>query len=1027
MVALNQGSTRIVVKRFIVPVILLATSLLLVTVAAAEPVRVGVMRPGLPLDGWPLNGDSWVVLDGAESLSSRESQRAYEDLLRRASEKGSQVVVSLRGMPLDPAGEEVDLWLQFVRQAVRSADGRVDAFQLGGALGDGRALDSYAFLLKATSLAVRAEGRRVGSVSTILQASLPVEQLERQRELWSYDVAPYVDGLVLGVDGSSLNATLSESIAEWTIATLEYPPAPRLWLQLRGGEPLERASRAIEALGAGAIGVFVEASAADGVDLTRWSSEVDQALAEGYAPAPLGKSQLLDAGGQPVVDGRPLARFFEDRTGRAMVFYGLPPSDVATGQEHKLTVPDPALRETTLLDFTGGESQRVGSSQLNGGRAIRVNEGPLPQAVRFMRPAGPLDLPAEAIESTSQREPTAEEILAQYREVQRVQDDRLERWTAKGRTDFHFRLTAGGSTIDYSIASNYFWERGRELEWEETDYYINGNRLNWKKIPNIPLIQPEKVITLPLDLTLDRTYAYRKVGREKVGDREAWVLAFEPTDPDAPLSLYRGKVWVDVENYERLRSSLVQTRLGAPVLSNEEVDDYELIIGDDGQRYRMLSVVDGQQLWNAGGRNFVVQREVTLWDIQVNPPAEEFEKRRDVAYDGDNKMVRDTLDGFRYLKKEEDGSRTVQTELDTSQLFAGGGGFKDRSTDGIIPLAGVNYFNYDVAGKGVQVNAFFAGVLGFFTFSDPNAFGKNWDTTINASLSGIKPDDELFVGDQELLFERIERRTQNVSFNLGMPVGKFVKLNVGAGGRYIEFFENDDARSALDDFNALPSSSQQLRLILPPDHVEYRSTLGIEFNRRGWSMAGRALAARRSRFGRFGLFDDNSTGFVEFDNGSGNYIAAGSGEIETEFARYSVIANKEWFLPKFQKMRIEANLFSGSNLDRFSRWQFSLFGDTRLNGYSGSGVRFDDGAILRAGYSFNLFEAIRFDANIESGWVEDQDSTAGRQNHGGFGIGANFVAPWKLVVSLNYGRAIWSDIPDLEGEEEFLLLVLKLF
>ena len=85
------------------------------------------------------------------------------------------------------------------------------------------------------------------------------------------------------------------------------------------------------------------------------------------------------------------------------------------------------------------------------------------------------------------------------------------------------------------------------------------------------------------------------------------------------------------------------------------------------------------------------------------------------------------------------------------------------------------------------------------------------------------------------------------------------------------------------------------------------------------------------------------------------------------------------------------------------------------------------GAILRVGYSFNLFEAIRFDANVESGWVEDQDSSADRQNHGGFGIGANFVAPWKLVVSLNYGRALWSDIPDLEGEEEFLLLVLKLF
>jgi len=263
---------------------------------------------------------------------------------------------------------------------------------------------------------------------------------------------------------------------------------------------------------------------------------------------------------------------------------------------------------------------------------------------------------------------------------------------------------------------------------------------------------------------------------------------------------------------------------------------------------------------------------------------------------------------------------------------------------------------------------------------------------------------------------------------MGLPVGKFFKVNVTGGTRYIEYFENSDGRKALNDFNDIAGNPQRLRLVLPPDHFEYRTTVAAEMNRRGWSFSVFGTAARRSRFDRFGIVDDSAGGaFVAYDPLADAYVPAPAPAVETRFARFGATGAKEWFLPNFQKLRLEANWFEGSDLDRFSRWQFSLFGDTRLNGFAGSGVRFDDGQILRVGYSFNLFEAVRFDAGIDSARVRDRSSPDGRQNHGGFGIGANFVAPWKLVVSLSYGRALWSDVPELEGEEEFLLLVLRLF
>ena len=69
-------------------------------------------------------------------------------------------------------------------------------------------------------------------------------------------------------------------------------------------------------------------------------------------------------------------------------------------------------------------------------------------------------------------------------------------------------------------------------------------------------------------------------------------------------------------------------------------------------------------------------------------------------------------------------------------------------------------------------------------------------------------------------------------------------------------------------------------------------------------------------------------------------------------------------------MRAEINYLDGSDLDRFSRYEFSFFGDDRLNGFSGSGVRFDQGWIARAGYAFNLFEVIRLPGDTSLDWLD---------------------------------------------------------
>ena len=83
--------------------------------------------------------------------------------------------------------------------------------------------------------------------------------------------------------------------------------------------------------------------------------------------------------------------------------------------------------------------------------------------------------------------------------------------------------------------------------------------------------------------------------------------------------------------------------------------------------------------------------------------------------------------------------------------------------------------------------------------------------------------------------------------------------------------------------------------------------------------------------------------------------------------KYAAHISKDVFLSTFQKVHLNAAYFGGTRLDRFSRYQFGLFDDTRIHGVPASGVRFDDVAMVRGSYSFNIFEQYRLDLFVGSG------------------------------------------------------------
>jgi hypothetical protein len=985
----------------------------------AVPDALAAIDPSHPIDVRVIA--EWATVETTPEVFDWSS---VEPVVATLASRGARVTLCVRGDSLlhprasDPGAMPDAAWLQawtaLLRSAVATFGGRVAVVEIGERPEHAFDAVAYAFVLKSSSLAVKAEAKAHGIEVRVAQGAVGVDGLAWQKTLWDNDAAPYVDVLPIAF---AAGADATAGIAEFAAEAVLHPPAAalradvaaddaELWASFRG---------AVRALASSAptalVAIPADVEAAETV--ARVVAGLQTRLAADYAPAPLGRLALRTPDGGATEGANVLGRFLHAKDFATLVVYQAPPSGVPDDQS-RLLLDTIDVKDPAVVDLLSGAAYKTGPASVPGEKAhaLRLLLADHPMAVVWDRAAENqpgLDVAAEDVKVATTRGLTAEEIIAKNRQVQKIQDDHLERWIAKGRADIHFKLAQGGGSIDVAIESTYFWRRGAQLEWQQTRYFVNGNRVTWKRIPELPLIQPEKVVTLPLDLTFDKTYDYKLAGEDAVDGRAAYVVAFEPTAELAAKSLYRGRVWIDKETFVRLRTSVLQTHLEPPILQNEETDLYRSLPGDSGESYVLIGRTDGQQLWSGGGRNFVVRRELAFSDFNVNPTEEAFDQLQKEAYASDDQMLRDTDAGFRYLEKKPGGEREVRPTLKTDALFALAGALKDDSTQGVLPLLGVNWFDYDFLKKKIQINVFFAGVYAFVNLTDPSLRGSKVDLGAEASLVGIKFDDKFFVDGVEDVSQRIRRRSQYLTGRLGYPLGNFFKMSVIGDFTWNTYDDSSDASDAL--------ALQNRAFVLPVEHEVYAGTLQFEFNRTGYSITASGTSSWRSKWERWGLFDLASSTFVDttFDPN------------QKSFTSWKLTAFKEWYLPKFQKLKAEIDYLDGRNLDRFSQYVIGRFGDESLEGFAGTGVRFDTGAIARAGWAFNIASVVRFDISAEYGHVRDSLEDDRFRNHTGAGLSFNIPLPWTMILQGSYGRAIASDVPGLEGKQEFQLILLKLF
>ncbi len=167
-------------------------------------------------------------------------------------------------------------------------------------------------------------------------------------------------------------------------------------------------------------------------------------------------------------------------------------------------------------------------------------------------------------------------------------------------------------------------------------------------------------------------------------------------------------------------------------------------------------------------------------NVVINPA--DFETRLKEAYASKDQMVRDTDDGLRYLVPEADnpGERTVENKLSRKSLFGIAGAFYQRGQDYPFPLLGLQYFNFDMWGKGKQLSVFFAGALLFANYTDPAFLGTHFDVGADVFAVAFPFVETSYRNGVEVRSERIKQMPESFQVNIGHPIGPYFKASDAA-------------------------------------------------------------------------------------------------------------------------------------------------------------------------------------------------------------------------------------------------------
>ena len=640
---------------------------------------------------------------------------------------------------------------------------------------------------------------------------------------------------------------------------------------------------------------------------------------------------------------------------------------------------------TLTLDATSYASAEIHQLASGAVRTFSIPETAVPARLKLSLAKGPLgvrleararpaaEAPRAAVGIAAPRGITAEEILARHQAWRAARDARWKTLTATNTLSMRFRFADLNNTLDLTLAGPFFFEKGAGFDWAWRDAYFNGVRWPGKKLPELPLLEPDKVSDMPLALTLDDAYRYTLAGEDTVRGIPCWALDFEPRDAAGDKPVYAGRVWVAREGYAAVRIRTRQLNLTGEIQAVDETTDVaDVPSSDGGPPLSFPTRTTGQWILKTFSRTTVIERESVLTDVRLDDPG--FTARRQEAWASTSTMVRDTEKGVRYLEKAKDGTRVVTEDRKRGHLFGLAGLFYDGSYDYPLPLLGVYWIDLDASRRHDLVQALFGGLLLAGSWSQPRLFGTEVDVGVDVFGIAVRGADALYVNGEEDTAQRVKSRSFAAAFKAGIPLARHLKLTATVGESHRDFAADSDTSPAF---------------VIPSDHWLTRVEGQLAWDWRGWALSGRAAWNKRSRWDAWGY-----PGNPDYDPG------------KDAFTQWGVELQKDFHLPHFQRIRTSLGYLGSDNTDRFSKYSFGYFGSTSLRGYRSGALRAEEAVTSKFAYGYVIGTAFRLEAIYEDARVKDRAAGLDWAYFSGAGLSGEMAGPWSTLVRFDLGTPV---------------------
>jgi hypothetical protein len=633
------------------------------------------------------------------------------------------------------------------------------------------------------------------------------------------------------------------------------------------------------------------------------------------------------------------------------------------------------LESTRAPETTHWLWQLPDDPAMAGALAAELARVPAPASADPQPQAASPDRFAAGVDVVAARSLTVDEIVARHQAAAARQAAAIRTLIATGTLTLSFEAPGFPAPVTIGSETTIFTSAGI-TEIEQRAIRINGIAFRGSAVPRLPIIEPERVASPPLAITLSDVYRYQLNGRETIDGILCYTVGFEPdpSRPDKSRPLFRGQAWIAADSFAMIKVSAAQTGLRGPIVASEQTDEFTQ--SQPGLWTLMRS--DVRQMYEGAAHRTPIHRVLAIVSTEIN--ASDFSSRQERAYGSASLMLRDTPEGYRYLKRgsatpSDPPGETVPTVSGraTRVRTLAAGVIIDPNISVPLPFAGLSYVDFDFLGTRTQVNAFFGGTYGQFAFSAPSLGGSRWQFAGRGFAIASSYNDRSFSEGRERYEENIRQRPAQVAFWFLRPLTPRISLRAGYDLDYTHL-------------TAGPATAREFAV--PADQVVHAARFSLDVQRGGWNGSVWWNPARRSGWRGWGRV------------GSADYEAP-----RTSFQRYGVSVARSRVINPRLVARVEGAWMSGSGLDRFSRYSFGTF-DNRLRGYPSALIRYDRGAVLRTALAWSANKLIRIDGFVDSAVVHDPGFGRGLRNYTGFGAALEAPAPFGTLVAIEWGYGV---------------------